>query len=68
VVLNWCFFGSLSDIMGIKKEVEEKIREYFKKKYGVYPTDSQLKETIGSLKSLGKAVFHFLSIPSKKMI
>jgi len=39
---------------------EEKVREYFKKKYGVYPTDEQFEETMNSLKHMGKAIFRYL--------
>ena len=51
--------------MATSKEVENKVREYFKKKYGVYPNESQLKNSIGSLGLLGKVIFHFLSRQQK---
>jgi len=41
-------------------KIENKVRKYFKKKYGVNPTETQLKETADSLKLLGKVIFKYL--------
>jgi len=43
--------------MDRQKEIEEKVRQYFRKKYGVYPTDLQLKNSIDSLRLLGRSFF-----------
>jgi len=47
--------------MESSKEVESRVKGYFRRKYGFYPSDSQLKEVLCSLKFLGRAIFTTVS-------